>query len=108
MDFNILDTTLLLGNIPCAKLIRNYIRDLRDCVDVIKHDDNYVESNHIPGLPHKYTLLCLTCFRVICGFQSFFLSIRDKATVPDGKTLGWNNAGSKMPAKRDISFYTII
>ena len=41
----------------------------------------------------------LTCFTVTCGFQSLFLSMRDKLTVPLGNTLGWKTGGSNTPER---------
>lgn len=39
-----------------------------------------------------------TCLTEIDGLQSFSTSKSERHTVPDGKTFGWNNGGSNLPA----------
>ena len=38
-----------------------------------------------------------TCLIVTAGRQSFSSSKRERHTVPDGYTFGWNKGGSNLP-----------
>ena len=39
-----------------------------------------------------------TCLMVTAGLQSLFSSSRERHTVPEGYTFGWNRGGSNLPA----------
>jgi hypothetical protein len=51
---------------------------------------------------HGNKIFPITSFKVVCGFHPLSLSISDKLTVPDGKTLGWNIGGLNWPEKENI------